>query len=291
MAGTILQVIGLQRSGNHAIISWLASLFRAPDFLNNRHHDFFLQEAERARLRASAADCVIVSFEDAVRKFVHGRHLVRDIAPLRAEDFPGTRCLTLHILRDPYNNWASRVVAAEKRGLTGVPELATFIDSWLDLAAIQARDPDAVILYDRWAADAGYRRRICAAVGGRYSEATLDDIPAFGGGSSFQGRAQRPSYRQIAGRLPHYLSRRFLRRLRQAPAAYARRLVSPRLAGRQLETGARWRAVVGRDECRPLFADARLAAESDRIFGFHVGEDGVRVAAEGARPAAAGRGR
>lgn len=283
MAETIIQVIGLQRSGNHAIISWLTSLFRNPKFLNNRHHDFFQDARECAHVRDSKESCVIVSFEDAAIKFVHGRHLMRDVALLKSEDFPGARCITLYVLRDPYNNWASRVIATENRGLTGVPEIETFIESWMDIAAVHARAPDSVVLYNRWADDAEYRRQICASIGGRYSEATLDDIPGFGGGSSFQGTAKRPSYRQILAHLPHYLSRQFLGRFFCAPASYAKRLVAPRLGGRSLETGARWMAVVDREDCLPIFADDRLAAESDRVFGFHVDFAGKRVPAEAAQ--------
>jgi hypothetical protein len=64
----LLQVIGMQRSGNHAIIGWLSSLFERPAHLNNLPHDFFCRtETVTGNPALAKADCSILSFEDTKR--------------------------------------------------------------------------------------------------------------------------------------------------------------------------------------------------------------------------------
>ena len=43
----LIQVIGLQRSGNHAIIRWLESLFARPLHLNDLEHDYLAGGRDR----------------------------------------------------------------------------------------------------------------------------------------------------------------------------------------------------------------------------------------------------
>lgn len=279
MVERVIQVIGLQRSGNHAIITWLMSTLPGSRFGNNRPHDLLADPAALAPLLAEDRPALILSFEDDADRFVAGSRSLADIAPLRPEDFPGQTCTTLYVLRDPFNTWASREVAQGRQGLTGLHDLDAFVDNWLHVAARHAEDPAQVILYSRWMQEEGYRRAICDRFGGAYTERTLDHVPHQGGGSTFEVVEQRPTYRQILARLPRYASAPFLRRLARAPGRYARLLVSPRATARSLDTMNRWSHIVGDPACRRLFTDPRLRAESDRIFGFHVDPEGRRVPA------------
>ena len=104
-----------------------------------------------------------------------------------------------------------------------------------------------------------------------------------GGGSTFEFIEQRPTYRQILGRLPYYASRPFLQKLARSPARYGRLFLSRRATARNLDTMSRWSHIVDRPECRRLFTDPRLRTESDRVFGFHVDENGRKVLASETR--------
>lgn len=273
--GLVLQVIGLQRSGNHAIIDWISSLFPRTVHLNNLPHDFGRDPENLTDNPAFAgADCRIVSFEDARVKLARTedggfRPLLDSVVPLDPARLDAFDCRMLYILRDPYNCWASRVKAREAGGLTSPAEFEHFLDNWTAMARRHAAEPKAFILYNAWFKDRAYRQAVCARLGGSYSERTLGEVPLEGGGSSFDG-AGRPSLRTMAKKLDYYRSPGFRRRLLQQPGSYVRRLLGPSVDGRQLRVDSRWQHLVGRDDARALFEDATVRELSRRIFGFHV---------------------
>ena len=284
----LLQVIGLQRSGNHAIIDWLSSLFERPVHLNDLPHDFCGRIENVATPAVAKADCSILSFEDARSKLgrteLGTKRLIDSVALLEAGQLPGFDCRVLYVLRDPYNCWASRVKARETGRLTSPPELEHFLDNWIALAERYAREKQAFILYNSWFRSQAYRRQLCAGLGGRYSERTLGEVPLEGRGSSFDGTG-RPSVRTMLKRVDYYRSAAFRRRLLKQPGAYLGRLFAPSIDARQLQVDSRWELLVGRDDARALFESAEIAALSREIFGFHVDGTGrLRQA-----PDAAGR--
>lgn len=267
----VLQVLGLQRSGNHAIIDWVCSLFERTVHMNDLPHDFLTDPANRS---TEKADCAIYSFEDDGRKLEkteagERRLLVDSVRLLDPAALPGTDLRTVYILRDPYNCWASRVKAREGGRLTSPPQLEHFIDNWLAIAERYDRDPDAFVLYNSWFASESYRRAVCARLGGHYSEKTLGEIPLEGRGSSFDG-AGRPSLRIMLKRIDYYTTAAFWRRVFKQPKSYIDRLVTPRVDGRKLATDSRFRHLEGREDAKALFENDRVGALSERIFGFRV---------------------
>jgi len=285
----LIQVTGLQRSGNHAIIGWLESLFTRPLHLNDVEHDYLADPRRIAEIRAAAdRDCVIVSFEDSGDRIARGTPLLDHVHYARPEDFPGIRVERRYILRDPYNCWASRAKAQAGQGLTSSPRVEHFIADWKALARLWPRDPDAFLCYNHWFRDAAYRQAACSRLEGRYSEATLDEVSSVGGGSSFDGYV-RPTYRDILGNLRgKYLGPEFLGRFARKPGRYIQRLVSPRPKGSKLSVEERWRYLLGRDDAAPLFDDTELAHLSEAIFGFSVTADGtVRTGNPATEPRAA----
>lgn len=275
----LLQIIGVQRSGNHAIINWLESLFARSLHLNEQPHGFFEDAESVVATRAALGrnDCVIVSFEDAVGvSKLQGAALVGNVRRLDPEDFPGHSCHVLYILRDPYNCWASRVKAREGGKLSSSPRLEDFRRDWLDIARIAERDPEAVLLYNAWHGARTYREAVSARLGGSYAEHTLREVRGEGGGSSFDGYG-RPTWRAMLGKLGkggYYRSRAFRKRFLQAPGRYLGRLFAAPVDGRRLAVDSRWQHVLAHDASQPLFEDAEVRRLSDRIFGFHVSADG-----------------
>ena len=103
--------------------------------------------------------------------------------------------LSILIVRDPYNLFASRIRAAKLNLLAfSIPPSPVFnrmIDLWKAYARqflAQTDDgPDVPVYYNRWIASAAYRRKIADRLGIRNSDAGLDVVPDQAGGSSFDG--------------------------------------------------------------------------------------------------------
>lgn len=268
----LIVAVGLQRSGNHAILGWVESLFPGAVFHNDQRHGLFADEGARADLLSEHAPCTIVSFEDSAnRTDRRGTRLTESLAPLPDDVAASFEVHRLVILRDPYNTWASRVAANARaaefgRPLTSDPSWDLYRANWLALAELAGRPGWRPVLFNRWRADEGYRRALCADLGGTYSEATLDAVSHRGGGSSFEG-VPRPSYTQMLRQLPKYASGPFLRRLIARPGHYVRRAVAPPKTGREMAVDRRWQTLENRPEGEGLFADAELRATTARLFG------------------------
>jgi hypothetical protein len=283
----LIIVTGLQRSGNHAIIEWIVSLFPSACFFNDQPHDLFydVEKLEQVLRAAADANCLVVSFEDSVKHSINpNQPLLEELVPLLPHVVEGREVRYLYVLRDPYNTWASRLAArarvdGRKPGLTSDPAWQLFRTNWLAIAQHQAIAPDNVILFNRWKEDATYRRSICASIGGEYSEVTLDRVPATGFGSSFEGK-QRPTYGQIFARIPSYASPAFFRAFSQRPAEYLRILVKPRIKGKQLKVNERYNLVQNCTLWQIILEDDTIRAESLRIFGFSLKKDGSVISQE-----------
>jgi len=268
----LIVAVGLQRSGNHAVLGWVGSLFGGAVFHNDEHHALLGDAPALAAKLADGAPCTILSFEDSANRSERPGTLLPDsLAPLPERIAAHYDVHRLVILRDPYNTWASRVAANARaaefgRPLTSDPSWALFRANWLALAALAQTPGWRAVLFNRWRADEAYRRAICSALGGSYCEATLDAVSRRGGGSSFEG-VPRPEYGQMLRQLPKYTSPAFLRRLAARPGHYLRRFVEPPRTGRRMAVESRWRTLEGRPEGAQLFADRQLHEATERLFG------------------------
>lgn len=269
---TVLVFRGLQRSGNHAVLNWIGSLFPAFEFHNNVDHDLFNDPANlQALVGEGTADVVAISFEDdRLRARDQNTPLPGSLGEIAARRFPSSRIEERVILRDPFNTWASRVAAYDrlKHGgwrISSVLDWEMFRESWLKLAKSALEDRDSAILFNRWNKDEAYRRTICAALGGTYSEETLNRIATQGKGSSFDG-LPRPSYSSIARNWSKYVNGKFARRLLARPGHYLSRLVQPPIDASKLATGERWQSMIGREEGKAMFADDELFEITCQLF-------------------------
>ena len=91
-------------------------------------------------------------------------------------------------IRD-YLNYAASWIWYRKK----LFEVIHGLDTWYRLAREAVgdtdiiEDPKQVIYYDGMVADQSYRKTVCAALGGAYSEECLDKVPVTSPGSSFDG--------------------------------------------------------------------------------------------------------
>lgn len=201
------RVVGMSRSGNHAIINWILKQTRGRYcFLNcvepktnpfesarpmsdGRSIETNIEtldiDAERAG-RWSEKDLLLYSYEDCFLGMIASPRYER-----RRDAMVGRsgRRRDILILRDPFNLFASR----RKKGGAHISD-QTAMRIWKQHARqfLKMRrylpSDTITINYNAWAGDVAYRRRLAADLDITFSDAAFDDIPSCNGGSSFDGR-------------------------------------------------------------------------------------------------------
>lgn len=256
----VMRVVGMSRSGNHAIIGWILAQHPArwvflncaePEtnpFESARSLDdgdsfrtniagFDLRRERRGAL--SRKDLLLYSHEDTFLK--------KALAAARSCSDPGFigtagAKIDVLILRDPFNLFASR----QRLDVSLIPAHIA-IRMWKQHArAFLGRSPYlsphrrlVAISYNRWRASPAYRREVAAALGVPFSDAGFEQVMPVAGGSSFDGA-------QLAGRAS------------------------------AMATTERWRRFAACDEFQRLF-DEQVLDLSERIFGPLPAADWVRA--------------
>lgn len=212
------RILGLSRSGNHAVINWLISQLQGTYvFLNctePKHNPFFtcrplspegpsyrtnlvdfdIEEEQRGNM--SRKDFLVYNHEDSFlgslnsaaqkdlrRRWVGESSIQKDIL----------------ILRDPFNLFASRMKAGLIRGHYthhGAKPIST-----LTLRRIykqHAREflgekknlrNKVLVNFNSWSSDREYRRNLARQLAIPFEDSGFSEVPAVAGGSSFDGTA------------------------------------------------------------------------------------------------------
>src|SRR3954468_6315636 len=206
---TEIRVVGMSRSGNHAIVNWI--LAQAPGrtcFLNcaepgwnpfatarprtpdlpgwRARYEGFDVEAERTG-RLSRKDLLAHSYEDTFlgpfKKLENeGRH----------DEWvgPSRRRIDLLILRDPRNLFASRLASGY-----GWLEDELVARVWSQHAREvlglrrNLRQERLMVSYNAWVTSFDYRCQVAEALGLKFDDSAAHKVPAAAGGSSFDGTA------------------------------------------------------------------------------------------------------
>lgn len=204
-----LRIVGLRRSGNHAIINWILNQEAGETcWLNDlrmrknpfywkykalqKYHPQYQEKTERLRQdmsgRFTPKDCLAYSFEDyELAEVVNNRFADRhDLYFGKSQ-----KKYDVLILRDPYNLMASRL----KSGKVSVrPTNKTATDLWIAyakefLGETQILTNEKVcISYNHWFSDPAYRKVIAQQLQLEFSDAGVDNVATQGGGSSFDGQ-------------------------------------------------------------------------------------------------------
>jgi len=208
----LLVLRGMKRSGNHALIQWIRANLPVV-FFNNAVQIGPILKGERAlpeplpfnrwlsqqsrvpflaRARTYHKD-VLVSFEDT-----HPEWQLFSATP------PAT--LSILILRDPYNLFASRIRKGSSTRMSAYknppnPTFHRMIELWKAHARAFLNEtsgrPDVPVYFNRWFCSPGYRQRIADSLAMPNSDAGLDIVPGYGGGSSFDGLGYDSQARQM----------------------------------------------------------------------------------------------
>lgn len=212
-----LRVVGMSRSGNHAIINWILSQVEGRYLFLNcadpKSNPFRTARSmgTGASYKANFADFDLEREREG--HFAPKRYLVHsyedcflgmvcsDVFEEQHDVWVGSsaRRLDVLILRDPFNLFASR----KKSGLYEERELPNFdlvtrrtaVRIWKQHArAFLGRysyftQPVVRINYNRWTRDRSYRRQLAEEMGLAFTDAGFRQVPHAAGGSSFDGRA------------------------------------------------------------------------------------------------------
>lgn len=197
-----IQVLGMSRSGNHAICNWIFNQADAPKLLLNCAEG---KTEPFATCRPFSEG--LPGWRETPERGVHpqvgpGRallmhsyedswfaHAFSRLLEAHHDEWLGQsrRRVRLLILRDPYNLFASR------RKMGAELSVPVARKMWKQHAREALGDTrkvrdKVVILYNRWTADKDYRRGIARELGLTFTDAGIDEVPQTMGGSSFDGR-------------------------------------------------------------------------------------------------------
>ena len=285
-----IRVCGLQRSGNHAIISWIMAQHKAGPcvFLNNvRHGDSdpyqscrelrcsgLTEQTDVERLRSAKKRLLVFSYEDD-ESYMTCRHdfLGSAFCPefeCRREEYLGTseHRLNIIIVRDSFNFFASRLSKRHSGVLSGISEVELIAHHWKAMARaaleIESKPESETFVanYNRWFADQEYRKRLSRKVFGTYSDESMSTVATFGGGSSFDGdRYSRAPVIEYLARWKRLLDPRVYLRFKY----HLRRLTAP--GADRMKVLERWKEMADDNDYRSVFADPEILELSEQLFG------------------------
>ena len=202
-----IRIIGLRRSGNHAIIRWLEKQQTGEVLhLNNirvnenpyrDNYENLLRKnnsknierwQQEARGFFTKKDCLLYSYEDyslnqiANRRFEKTHDLYFGKSAERYD---------VIIMRDPFNLLASRI--QQNYRAVKAPQ-KTDIDLWIEYAKEYLGETEylkhnkVTINYNRWFNQVDYRQEIASRLNLEFSDDGFHEVSQRGGGSSFDGR-------------------------------------------------------------------------------------------------------
>lgn len=210
------RVVGLSRSGNHAVINWIIEQaegrvcflncvepkqnpFESPRPMGDGRcfKSTYEMDLEReARGELSAKELLIYNYEDCFLGMVTDEEFEAS-----RERWLGTsrEQHDLLILRDPFNLFASRkrsgMYRDREREGANLVTLYTAVRIWKQHAAqflgrrSYLQPPVVPVNYNRWATERAYREQLARRLDLQFTDAGVEAVPQTAGGSSFDGRA------------------------------------------------------------------------------------------------------
>lgn len=196
----IHNVFALQRSGHHAVMNWLQSCYAADNMSTAHANDVYhghVPELEVADptapeilQAASGNEVLFVNYEDL--QYAQRKRSLAYCA-LKA----ATEGDDIIVVRDFYNTAASRLqsIVRARTSTAGLQlhpiDWPTVTQTWKEHAnvALDRSDQAVCISYNRWFLDEQYRSNIAKGFKLSNVSDSLDAVPEFGRGSSFDGQS------------------------------------------------------------------------------------------------------
>ncbi|HEX2592963.1 MAG TPA: hypothetical protein VHL34_15795 [Rhizomicrobium sp.] len=212
---TEIRFFGMKRSGNHAVVVWLAQHYKSPIyFLNNikpfedpfeAHYDWrrvkntvdlrpkiVPKEVLVTQVREQPKKCLLYSYEDLDLRQLANRELVANHDEAIG---PSQDTYDFVLLRDHYNMLASRIKNWENEGTTvSVVRAQKDLELWKVYCREYLNETSFLknnkipVNYNRWFDNEDYRKTISARIGKDFTDAGKEVVTPIGKGSSFDGR-------------------------------------------------------------------------------------------------------
>jgi hypothetical protein len=238
-----LRILGLQRSGNHAIINWIFTQCKELKcYLNfvKPHCNPFLSFERRGTVKEfqkdffekfniskeklgifSAKDTLIYSYEDELPEDVFfsetfSKNRVRWVGHSKEK-------YNILILRDPFNLFASRLkreenqipnqhmlkVEAEKKKL--IKLWKSHAELFINAGGLSTDEEIITINYNSWFTDKNYREQLAKTLNIEFNDSTINEVLPIGGGSSFDSLNKNNSAEEmeVLERWKHYKDNEF----------------------------------------------------------------------------------
>ncbi len=222
-----IRVVGLRRSGNHAIINWIRNQQTGkvchlnnirPD--KNPYRNLYLHyQTEKLKQESignfSPKDCLIYSYEDYPLEAIATAEWEK-----KHDLYVGksSKKYDILIIRDPLNLLASRF----KRNLMNTKANDwSVVDLWVAYAKEYLGETNYLsenkicINYNRWFSEVKYRQYLALQLNFKFSDYGFRQVKIEGGGISFDGRKFNSSVRPInvLNRWQHFVDNREYRQL------------------------------------------------------------------------------
>lgn len=179
-----IKIVGLRRSGNHAIIHWIINQHQSDYIFENKIKPFDLPSMYKGE-KKDKVSLSIYSYEDVHLSYVFSNCMKK---VKERNNIQIKKQINVLILRNPFNLFASRVKSG-KEGIGSISFSAqdlwiAYAKEFLGITHYMGKNK-VVINYDLWFEDTEYRKGIAESMGLQFSDKGKESVPDFGGGSSF----------------------------------------------------------------------------------------------------------
>ncbi|MEA5553169.1 hypothetical protein VB713_19695 [Anabaena cylindrica UHCC 0172] len=195
-----IRIVGLRRTGNHAIINWIRKQSTGKVMhLNNilvteNPYRFLYHHYPKDELKREAIgdfvkkNCLLYNYEDYSLEEVNNPKFERN-----HDLYLGKSAVRydIIILRDPFNLLASRL---QKNFITVKTPNETVMSLWIAYAkeflgeTNYLKNNKICVNYNQWFLDLNYRHQIASQLRLEFTDAGIEQVKNYGGGSSFDGK-------------------------------------------------------------------------------------------------------
>lgn len=176
---TLVSVVGVSRSGIHALCEWILDQFEEPTLYlqNQRPFSRFVHRNHNSMPDSNV--CLINIIDEDMNRC--------NKFPEYCNQLSTEQCHHILILRDPFNWLASymhhgRIKHKKKAFFYGKMLL------WKESAKSFLEENEYIkVRYDDWFLSAAYRKKLSSTLGGTFSDDKINHVPPDAKGSSFDG--------------------------------------------------------------------------------------------------------
>lgn len=191
-----IRIFAMMRSGHHAVINWLFEQLPGNVLFINRilGRRVFYENYSDA-YKVWNPDFFIYNFEDETPEIA--LNLLKRISPIF--NLGKSPVIDILVLRDPYNLFASRIkmesiiIECGRKNTSPVGAITpAALKTWKTYAREFIRKTNILsnpicLNYNSWVQSIAYRKSITDRVGCCFTDDGINEVPTFGGGSSFDG--------------------------------------------------------------------------------------------------------